>query len=228
MALNARFHTVVVGKNLTAKRMVGTDNALHSVIATGTDVIEIRITLADYSLPDKKLCSICMCEFIGIVGVLRSPGSGDIPLIAILHDSTEQKFDLFRLNRVVVLAGIVVPELFAEPGIGIADVSCYTGFDAVADLSVKGIHTVKGCEITGLGFPAVHVGFGGVAPAIRAVGGVCITVTRVGNHIRFRRFGGSKCIRAHAEHCCKAHQDCKQSRHATSENFLFHIGIIPP
>jgi hypothetical protein len=114
MALNTGNDAVVIRINFTFQRMIRTNNRFNSVFTARAHMIKVRITLTDNSFPNKKLCCDCMSHHISIVS-LRFPRRGDITLITVLHDSAEQNFNVIRLNGVVVLAGVIVPEVFTKP-----------------------------------------------------------------------------------------------------------------
>ena len=144
MALNAGNDAAVIGINATFERMTRADNKFHSILTACAHMIKVRITLTDNGFPYEELGSDCMCHLICICVVLGLPRSGDITLITILHDSAEQDFDVIRFNGIVVLAGIVVPEILTKARIGITHISRNTGFDAVADIFCIRAHRTDG------------------------------------------------------------------------------------
>ena len=226
MALNAGNDAVVIGINAALERMTGADNRFHRILTTRAHMIKVRITLTDNGFPYEELSSDCMGHLICVCGVLRFPRSGDITLIAVLHDSAEQDLDVIGFNSVVVLAGIVVPEVFTETGIGIAHISRNTGFNAVADFSVIGIHTVNGRHIRALSAPTIHIGFCRVPPCGLIVNLNGVPITGIRDHIGLSGFGCGKGGRAHADKSGECHKDCKQPGHSALENFLFHSFVL--
>ena len=149
--------------------MIGGNQRQDLVIAAGAHMVKVRIALAHNRFPNEQLGSEGVGQLIRIGIVLRSPGGGKVALIAILHDTPQQQLNVIRLDGVVVLAGIVIPEILTEAVIGIADISGKARLDAVAHLPVKGIHTVQCGVVAGACCPAVHIVFGGVSPCVLGV-----------------------------------------------------------
>ncbi len=194
MALNTGNDAAVIGINAALERMTGADNRFHSIFTARAHMIKVRITLTDNGFPYEKLRSDCVSHLIGICIVLGFPRSGDVTLIAILHDSAEQDLDVIRLNGVVILAGIIIPEVFAKTEIGITDISRNTGFNAVADFSVIGIHTVNGRHIGCSGAPTVHIGLCIVSPGRMVINLNGVPITGIRDHIRLSGFGSGKAV----------------------------------
>ena len=134
MALNAGNNAVVIRVNFTFQRMIRANDGLNSVFTARAHMIKVHITLTNNGFPYEKLGSDCMSHLITIG--LGFPRSRDVSLIAVLHDSAEQNLNVVRLDGVVVLAGIIVPEVFTKTGIGVTHISRNTGLNAVADFSV--------------------------------------------------------------------------------------------
>ena len=226
MALNAGNDTAVIGINAALERMTGADNRFHSIFTACVHMIKVRITLTDNGFPYEKLRSDCVSHLICICIVLGFPRSGDVTLIAILHDSAEQDLDVIRLNGVVILAGIIIPEVFAKTGIGITDISRNTGFNAVADFSVIGIHTVNGRHIGCSGAPTVHIGLCIVSPGRMVIDLNGVPITGIRDHIGLSRFRCGKGGRSHADESRECRKNCKQPGHSSLENFLFHSFVL--
>ena len=190
-------------------------------------MVKVRIALAHNRFPNEQLGSEGVGQLIRIGIVLRSPRGGKVALIAILHDTAQQQLNIVRLDGVVVLAGIVIPEILTEAVIGIADISGKARLDAVAHLPVKGIHAVQGSIVAGACCPAVHIAFRGVSPCVLGVNLSSVPVTGERNHIGLRCFAcGEGCGRAKACKHGECHKDCKQPRHSSFENLLH--SFCPP
>ena len=207
--------------------MIGGNQRQDLVIAAGAHMVKVRIALAHNRFPNEQLGSEGVGQLIRIGIVLRSPRGGKVALIAILHDTAQQQLNVVRLDGVVVLAGIVIPEILTEAVIGIADISGKAGLDAVAHLPVEGIHAMQGSIVAGSCCPAVHIAFRGVSPCVLGVNLSSVPVTGEGNHIGLRCFAcGEGCGRAKARKHGECHEDCKQSRHSSFENLLH--SFCPP
>ena len=227
MALHAVLDAVVIVHDSAIQRMIGGNQRQDLVIAAGAHMVKVRIALAHNRFPNEQLGSEGVGQFIRIGIVLRSPRGGEIALIAILHDAAQQQLNVIRLDGVVVLAGIVIPEILTEAVIGIADISGKAGLDAVAHLPVKGIHAVQGSIVAGACCPAVHIVFRGVSPCVLGVNLSSVPVTGERNHIGLRCFAcGEGCGRAKARKHGECHKDCRQSRHSSFENLLH--SFCPP
>ena len=227
MALHAGLDAVIIIHDSAIQRMIGGNQRQDLVIAAGAHMVKVRIALAHNRFPNEQLGSEGVSQLIRIGIVLRSPRGGKVALIAILHDTAQQQLNVVRLDGVVVLAGIVIPEILTEAVIGIADISGKAGLDAVAHLPVKGIHTVQGGVVAGACCPAVHIVFRGVTPCVRRVNLSSVPVTGEGNHIGLRCFAcGEGRGRAKACKHGECHEDCKQSRHSSFENLLH--SFCPP
>ena len=227
MALHAGLDAVIIIHDSAIQRMIGGNQRQDLVIAAGAHMVKVRIALAHNRFPNEQLGSEGVSQLIRIGIILRSPRGGEIALIAILHDTAQQQLNIVRLDGVVVLAGIVIPEILTEAVVGIADISGEAGLDAIAYLPVKGIHTVQGGVVAGACCPAVHVGFRGVSPCVLGVNLSSVPVTGEGNHIGLRCFAcGEGCGRAKARKHGECHEDCKQSRHSSFENLLH--SFCPP
>ena len=227
MALYAGLDAVVIVHDSAIQRMIGGNQRQDLVIAAGAHMVKVRIALAHNRFPNEQLGSEGVGQFIRIGIVLRSPRGGKVALIAILHDTAQQQLNIVRLDGVVVLAGIVIPEILTEAVIGIADISGKAGLDAVAHLPVKGIHTVQCGVVAGACCPAIHIAFGGVSPCVLGVNLSSVPVTGEGNHIGLRCFAcGEGRGRAKARKYGECHEDCKQPRHSSFENLLH--SFCPP
>ena len=227
MALHAVLDAVVIVHDSAIQRMIGGNQRQDLVIAAGAHMVKVRIALAHNRFPNEQLGSEGVGQLIRIGIILRSPRGGKVALIAILHDTAQQQLNIVRLDGVVVLAGIVIPEILTEAVIGIADISGKAGLDAIAHLPVKGIHTVQGGVVAGACCPAVHVGFCGVPPCVLGVNLSSVSVTGEGNHIGLRCFAcGEGRGRAKARKHGECHEDCKQPRHSSFENLLH--SFCPP
>ena len=123
MALHAVLDAVVIVHDSAIQRMIGGNQRQDLVIAAGAHMVKVRIALAHNRFPNEQLGSEGVGQLIRIGIVLRSPRGGEIALIAILHDTPQQQLNIVRLDGVVVLAGIVIPEILTEAVIGIADIS---------------------------------------------------------------------------------------------------------
>ena len=227
MALHAVLDAVVIVHDSAIQWVIGRNQRQDRVIAAGAHRVKVRIALAHNRFPNEQLGSEGVGQLIRVGIVLRSPRGGKVALIAILHDTAQQQLNVVRLDGVVVLAGIVIPEILTEAVIGIADISGKAGLDAVAHLPIKGIHAVQGSIVAGACCPAVHIVFRGVPPCVLGVNLSSVPVTGEGNHIGLRRFacGESRC-RAKARKHGECHEDCKQPRHSSFENFLH--SFCPP
>ena len=227
MALHAVLDAVVIVHDSAIQWVIGRNQRQDRVIAAGAHMVKVRIALAHNRFPNEQLGSEGVGQLIRVGIVLRSPRGGKVALIAILHDTAQQQLNVVRLDGVVVLAGIVIPEILTEAVIGIADISGKAGLDAVAHLPIKGIHAVQGSIVAGACCPAVHIVFRGVPPCVLGVNLSSVPVTGEGNHIGLRRFacGESRC-RAKARKHGECHEDCKQPRHSSFENLLH--SFCPP
>ena len=212
VALHAVLDAVVIVHDSAIQRMIGGNQRQDLVIAAGAHMVKVRIALAHNRFPNEQLGSKGVGQLIRIGIVLRSPRGGKVALIAILHDTAQQQLNIIRLDGVVVLAGIVIPEILTEAVIGIANISGKAGLDAVAHLPVKGIHAVQGSIVAGACCPAVHIVFRGVSPCVLGVNLSSVPVTGERNHIGLRCFacGEGRC-RAKARKHGECHKDCKQS-----------------
>ena len=227
MALHAGLDAVVIIHDSAIQRMIGGNQRQDLIIAAGAHMVKVRIALAHNRFPNEQLGSEGVGQLIRIGIVLRSPGGGKVALIAILHDTAQQQLNVVRLDGVVVLAWIVIPEILTEAVIGISDISGKAGLNAVAHLPVKGIHAVQGGIVAGACCPAVHVGFRGVSPCVLGVNLSSVPVTGEGNHIGLRCFAcGEGRGRAKARKYGECHEDCKQPRHSSFENLLH--SFCPP
>ena len=227
VALHAGLDAVVIVHDSAIQRMIGGNQRQDLVIAAGAHMVKVRIALAHNRFPNEQLGSEGVGQLIRIGIVLRSPRGGKVALIAILHDTAQQQLNIVRLDGVVVLAGIVIPEILTEAVIGIADISGKAGLDAVAHLPVKGIHAVQGSIVAGACCPAVHIVFRGVSPCVLGVNLSSVPVTGERNHIGLRCFAcGEGCGRAKACKHGECHKDCKQPRHSSLENLLH--SFCPP
>ena len=177
MTLYAGLDAVVIIHDSAIQRMIGRNHRQDRVIAAGAHMVKVCIAFAHNRFPNEQLGSEGVGHLVRIGIVLRSPRGGKVALIAILHDAAQQQLNVIRLDSVVVLAGIVIPEILTEAVIGIADLSGKAGLDAVAHLPVKGIHAVQGGIVAGACCPAVHVGFCGVPPCVLRVNLNSVPVT---------------------------------------------------
>ena len=227
MALHTGLDAVVIIHDSAIQRMIGGNQRQDLIIAAGAHMVKVRIALAHNRFPNEQLGSEGVGQLIRIGIILRSPRGGKVALIAILHDTPQQQLNIVRLDGVVVLAGIVIPEILTEAVVGIADISGKAGLDAVAHLPVKGIHTVQGSIVAGACCPAVHIVFRGVPPCVLGVNLSSVPVTGEGNHIGLRCFAcGEGSGRAKARKHGECHEDCKQPRHSSFENLLH--SFCPP
>ena len=185
MALHPGHDAVVIIADLLIEGMTGTDEGLHRVIASGADVVEVCVTLADDGLPHQDLRGVGVGNAVCIRRILGAPRGGKIPLIAILHDTAQQHLDVIRLDGAVQAAGVVVPEVLAEAGEGLAHAAGDAGLNAVDHLTVEAVHAVDGgCGGLG-GGPAVHIGFGAVAPDVLGIDLVGVSVPRESDGVGF-------------------------------------------
>ena len=70
VTLYACFNAVVVADELAIQRVRCADNTLDGIIATGTDMIEVLVTLTDNGFPNENLCCHSFRQRCGISGVL--------------------------------------------------------------------------------------------------------------------------------------------------------------
>ena len=143
-------------------------------------------------------------------------------MVAVLHDAAQKDLDIVRLDGVVQIAWVIVPEIFTEAAHRFAHLSFNCRLNAVADLSIIAVHTVKRGQIHIVGMPSVHMCQRRVTPDLIGINLVRITVSRKADRICGTGFRGRKRGRdTSAEQYCEAHQECKQSRHAFL-NMVFH------
>ena len=64
-------------------------------------------------------------------------------MVAVLHDAAQKDLDIVRLDGVVQVAGVIVPEILTEAAHRFAHLSFNCRLNAVADLSIIAVHTVK-------------------------------------------------------------------------------------
>ena len=216
MALNAGHHAVIVSAESAVERIAGSNTGFCGVFTACINVIKLSITFTDNGFPHQNLRCHIMGKLICISIILRSPTGGNISLIAILHDTTEQHLDRIRFNGVVIAGRIIIPEVLTKTGIGIADLSVDTRLNAVTHLTFETFLSMNGPGGILFRVPAVHEVLRRVSPRICAINLVCIAVSRKRDHIRFRCLRCGKCsCGSCTKKCREAHQECKQSRHAS-------------
>ena len=64
MFLNACCYRIIVTHNLVIQRVAAADLIQNSVLAACADLVKVLITLADYSLPNEKLCCDCVSQLV--------------------------------------------------------------------------------------------------------------------------------------------------------------------
>ena len=143
MALNTCYHAVIIRIDTAIQRIILSNSGFDCIFTACAYMIKVCVSFADNSFPNKELCSCGMSHLISIGCILRSPRRRDITLITILHDTAEQKLNRVRLNGVVQVAGVVIPEVFIKLCIGVSYISNNTGFNTIANLSVIGIHAME-------------------------------------------------------------------------------------
>ena len=166
MTLHAGNDTVIVFTDLTIKRMSGSEHILNRVIAARAHMVKVSITFTHDRFPYKDLSGIDMSDFVRVLCILGTPGQGKITMIPVLKDSAKQQLDIIRLNGVVQIARIVVPEILTEARHGFTYHSVDSRFDAVDNLSVISIHAMDCHNISIMGVPAIHVRQGRMAPSL--------------------------------------------------------------
>ena len=104
---------VVVGHDLRSQRMVRADVLQDRVPRVGErprtvpvracprriDVIEVGVTFAHDGLPDQDLGGDQVRQSVRVRRVLRPPRAADIPLVAVLHDPSDQLPDRLPADR---------------------------------------------------------------------------------------------------------------------------------
>ena len=222
VTLYACFNAVVVADELAIQRVRCADNTLDGIIAAGTDMIEVLISLTDHGFPNKNLRRHRLCQCFGIACVLRTPRGTDRSRVAVLHNTTDEQFHIVGRNSAVEIRGEVIPKGFILAGVSVASVLRRTRLNAVADISVIRVHCSNGSVLGLTGIPTVHIVKIGVSPST-AVVEICITASRKRNEIDFRLLscgkGGS---RAKSDKCGQAHHERKQSCNSSLEKMCFH------
>lgn len=222
VVLNTGDDAVVIGIDPAVQWMTGSEHGFDGIIAAGAHMIEVGVTLTNDRLPDKDLGGVGMRDLIRIGRVLGTPCCGERTVIAVLHDAAQKNLDIVRLDGVVQVAGVIVPEILTEAAHRFAHLSFNCRLNTVADLSVITVHTVKRGQIHIVGMPSVHMCQRRVTPDLIGINLVCITVSRKADRICGTGFRGRKSRRyTGAEQNRKAHQERKKSRHAFF-NVIFH------
>ena len=220
MALDLRRNGVVITHDLAVQRMLGADRIKNGIITAGIDLIEVAVTLADNGFPNHQLRSNCIGQLVAAL-ILGAPVQRDRPGITILENTTDKGLDLIGTDGIVQLRRVVIPEVFITTGKHIARILRHTGFNAVADISLIGVH---GTDVGVVGLtrsPAVHIVQIGMAPFAAVIS---IAVTGKADHIHLGLFTGCISRGSKTEHRREAHQQRQKERCASLEGFLFHFG----
>ena len=209
-----------MGHDLIPEGMLLVEVTQHGIIAAGIDLVEVGITFAHNGLPDQQLGGDGVGQLVSVGGVLGTPVQADITGIAVLEDPTDEQLDLVRGEHIVVVGGVVVPEVFALLLELVAGILGDTGLDAVADLGRVGADgTDVGVPAPG-GMPAVLEGQGTVAPVI-VIGTVALTGE--GDHKDFvRHIRGGVGGDAKTGESGEADDECQQQGGGSLEDGRFH------
>ena len=158
VALNAGFDAVIVSREATIQRMSGAVHGFHGISTAGVNMVEVCVPLSDDRFPYQHLRSHHVRHFVGIGFILRAPIEGQIALVAVLHDSAQQRLDGIGINGVVAVCGVVFPIVLAVSGIILLQQTGNTRLDAVTGRTFKGTDGVQ-CGHPGCltGCPAVHI-----------------------------------------------------------------------
>ena len=212
------FDGIIVAVDAVIQGMLGGHRIQDGIVAAGIDLAEVAVTLTHDGLPDQQLG----CYRIGqgvAAGVLGTPAERNRAGVAILQDTTDEGLDLIAGDGGIQFFGEVVPEVFIPAGEYLAGVLRNAGFDAIADITIIGVHcpdvgvAALGCD------PAVHVVQFRVAPAIE----VRFAVTGKADHVDLSFLtGGMGGERAAAQKCHEAHHHGHNHGGAPFENTLFH------
>ena len=218
VVLNLRRNSVVIAHNLAIQGMTDADRIKNCIIAASADLIEVAVTLTDDGFPNDQLCSYCVSQFICTL-VLRSPVRRNRAGVTILQNTTDKGFDFIGTDGAIQMGRVIIPEVLIMAGQYIANILTNAGFDAIGNVSLKGVQSTY-CRVLGVSKgPTVHQTELRMTP-ITAI--VFIAIARIADHIYFCLFTGSKCRGTKTEQCRKTHQQCQKERCAFLERFLFH------
>ena len=212
------FDGIVIAVDAVIQGMLGGDGVQHRIIFARIDLTEVAVTLAHDGFPDQKLSCHRMSKGI-TAGILGTPAQRHRAGIAVLKNTTDEGLNLVTGDGAVQFFGEVIPEIFVPAGKHFTGILCNAGFDAVADISVIGIHRSDVGVVALGGNPAIHVMQFGVAPAVE----VRFAVTRETDHVNFCLFTGSVGgDGTTAQKCHQAHHHSHSQGGASFENTRVH------